>query len=449
MATKTIISTHKSSSDTLPPLNTLVFHEEDGYTTILTRRPPLLVKWGTSLFFLIFCLLVAIGWFIRYPESIVTQGKLVAVNAPHSLMVRTEGRLIHLLHQDGDSVESGNLIAVLENTTVYKTVLLLNALSDSLQVKITNGNSNAILVFLQRHKYLDMGIHLGELQPNHQQFMQALQTYTQYLDGGYFLQKRQMLKSDLQTVAAQRLVLQKQLLLTKEDVALADENFIVSDKLAKQKVIAQVEYRNEKSKFLGKQMQAQQIESSLVGNDAQQNEKQQVLAALENDIDQQEAQFIRALQQWQSCIAAWQQKYLLFAPCSGRLILAGFIQLGSNMQQDDVLGSVEPPDTGYFIEATLPQHNFGKIRIGQKALLKFEAYPFEEFGAVEATLNVIKALPTDSGYLSKLILANGLITNKGKKLHYQSGLKTKVEIFIDNQRLLERFFYGMIKQTNH
>ncbi len=419
--------------------------EDDGYAAVLSHRPPWLVQWGISLYFLLLCVVLGIGWFIRYPDRVVTTGRLVAVNAPRSLMVRSEGRLLDLLHQDGDSVEAGNLLAVLENTADYEAVLDVKMLGDSLQAAMMTGNSDAAPAYYQRLQKDNRVRNLGELQTDHQQFVQALQTFTQYLGSGYYLRRRIMLRTDLQTVEAQRKVLQQQLSLTRQDVALAGENYTVSDKLAKQQVIAPVELRNEQSKWLGKQMQIPQLENALVGNETQHNEKQKEIAALENEIAQQKAVFVQALHKWLASLAAWEQQYLLFAPCSGRLILTGFLQQGSTLQRGEIMGSVQPPDAGYYVEANLPQYNFGKLRLGQKALLKFDAYPFEEFGAVDGSLHAIKMLPTDSGYLAKLILPNGLTSSRGKNLHFQAGLRMHVEIITDNRRLLERFFSVVTK----
>ncbi len=421
--------------------------QDDAWMGVISRRPPWVVRRGISLFFLLLCGVLAIGWFIRYPDRVMATGRLVAVNAPRTLVVRSEGRLMHLLQQDGDSVQAGALLAVMESTADYQAVLQLKTLADSLGAEIATGNSDAAPAFFQRLQYAYMGNQLGELQPGHQQFMQALQTFCQYLGSGYYLRRRHMLRADLQTVAAQRLVLQQQIALARQDVMLAGENFSASDKLAKQQVIAPVEYRNEQSKWLGKQMQVPQLESAMVGNQAQQNEKQKEIAALENEIAQQKTVFVQALQQWLASIAGWQQQYLLYAPCSGRLMLAGFLQQGRSMLRGEVLGSVQPPDAGYFVEATLPQYNFGKLRLGQRALLKFDAYPFEEFGAVDAVLDTIKALPTDSGYLAKLALPNGLGTSRSKTLHFQAGLRTNVEVITDDRRLLERLFSSVLKSV--
>ena len=56
----------------------------------------------------------------------------------------------------------------------------------------------------------------------------------------------------------------------------------------------------------------------------------------------------------------------------------------------------------------MPQYNFGKLKPGQKVLLKFQAYPFQQYGSVAGKIDHISASPSDSGYLAKVILPEGL-----------------------------------------
>jgi HlyD family secretion protein len=242
-------------------------------------------------------------------------------------------------------------------------------------------------------------------------------------------------------------VLQHQWELTQQDVSLAAENFAANDKLAMQEVIAPVEHRNEQSKWLAKQLQLPQLEAARIANQVQHHEKQKEITQLDNDILQQQAVFTEALQQWRAALAAWQQQYIVTAPCSGRLVLSGFLQQGAALQQGQMLGSVQPANTGYFVAATLPHHNFGKLKAHQKALLRFSAYPYEEFGSVVGKLSEIKLLPTDSGYLAKIKLPQGLKTDHGRVLAYQQGLQVNVEILTDERRLLERLLDGLRKVT--
>lgn len=429
-----------------PPRPTATLPEqEDAWMGILSRRPPWVVRWGITIFFLMVMGLLGISWFIRYPDRVTAQGKLLAINPPQALVARIEGRLQHLQYNDGDNLKKGELIAVLESTTEFQAALKLKAIADSLLWLAQTNQSHLVPSIYARLSALPDAEQLGTLQNSYQPFMAALQSYTQYIGKGYFLQQRHMLGEDLKNIAAQEQVINAQLSLTSQEIELAAENFKVSETLSNQKVIAPVEYRNEAGKWLNKQQQLPQLKNNQLANTAQRLEKLKQIVALENEIAQQKAIFMQALQNWLAAIAAWELQYLVHAPCQGKLVLSSFYNPGRYVRQGEMLGNVQPPNTGYFLEANLPQYNFGKLSIGQKTIVRFAAYPSEEFGMVTGTLDAIKPVPTDSGYIAKILLPQGLTTHLSRKLAYREGLQANVEIITDDRRLLERFFSGIRK----
>jgi len=412
---------------------------------IISRRPPWVVRWGISLFFILVCVMLGISWFIRYPDRVSARGKLLAQYPPQQLQARTDGRLLHLLPAEGDTLQTGDLIAVLQSTTDYQSALSQKSLADSLLLWVTTGRSHQVAAIYSKSIGLFAPSQLGELQNPYQLFFAALQTYVQYLGNGYYIRQRQLLQNDLSNLAAQQQVIAEQLDLTLQEVKLAGENFKVSETLSKQAVIAPVEYRNEAGKWLGKQLQVPQLKNNQLSNTAQHLEKLKQIEALENDIAQQRAIFIQALQNWRSAIAAWEHQYILYAPCNGRLVLSSFYNPGRNLQRGEILGSVQPANAGYFMEVTLAQYNFGKLKIGQQAIIRLDAYPSEEFGTVTGRLDHVKNIPSDSGYLAKLILPEGLTTHLDKPVQYQEGLQASIEIITDNRRLMERLLSGIRK----
>lgn len=82
--------------------------------------------------------------------------------------------------------------------------------------------------------------------------------------------------------------------------------------------------------------------------------------------------------------------------------------------------------------------SFGKINEGQEVLLKLAAYPYQEFGILKGRLQFIAAIPTDSGFIGKIDLPQGLMTNQHKQLHYREGLQAQAEIITSDRRLSAR-----------
>jgi HlyD family secretion protein len=255
-----------------------------------------------------------------------------------------------------------------------------------------------------------------------------------------------MLQTDLNNITRLHAILKEQQTLLEKDVALSKQTFEANESLAKDKVISPLDYRNEQSKLIAKQLSLPQIKSAIVTNESQQNDKRKELAELENQIIVQKNNFIQALQSLISQFQQWEFKYLLKAPIAGTVQMAGFYQQNQFIKSGQLLFYVQPDSMQYFTEMFIPQYNFGKVTTGQDVLLKFLAYPYEQFGTVSGKIEFISPTPTDSGYLAKVTLPNGLTTNYGKTLQYQYGLLAQADIVTENMRLLERFYYNIRKQ---
>ena len=89
------------------------------------------------------------------------------------------------------------------------------------------------------------------------------------------------------------------------------------------------------------------------------------------------------------------------------------------------------------------RNNAGKIKAGQEVLLKFASYPAQEFGSVRGRIEYIKNVPTDSGYLAKVSLPDGLSTNYKKPILFQEGLMAQAEIITEKKKLSDRLFSGI------
>jgi len=96
---------------------------------------------------------------------------------------------------------------------------------------------------------------------------------------------------------------------------------------------------------------------------------------------------------------------------------------------------------------TIPQDNAGKIKVGQRVLIKFQSYPFEEYGMVEGVVSSIPQLSTqdNKSFFALVKLPNGLKTNHNRLLTYSYGMTANAEIITEDLRLIERIFYTIRK----
>lgn len=73
--------------------------------------------------------------------------------------------------------------------------------------------------------------------------------------------------------------------------------------------------------------------------------------------------------------------------------------------------------------------------------MKLLAYPYQEFGAVKGRLDFISNIPTDSGYLAKVVLPISLKTNYKFNIQYHEGMLAQGEIVTADTKLSDRLFY--------
>ena len=414
---------------------------------IISNKPPLLVRWGTVYFLVLLLMVGLICWFIQYPDIVVASAKLNSVNAPKQVVTRTDGKLTKITVKENEKVEAGEILGYMESTADPKSVQEVSIQIDSISYFIDQRRTDEIIkLFPDYNTNQEFISNLGELQAPYQIFIQSFITFRDFLSSGFFLRKKKMLTADMQNIQRLHEILATQKILLEQDLSLTNENFTANESLVKDKIISALDYRNEKSKLIAKQLTLPQINASIVSNEGQQNEKQKEIAELENQIIVQKNIFIQTLQTLKSQVQAWEIKYLLKSPVSGIVSFTGFFQENQEMKVGQSLFYVQPENTTYFVEMLIPQYNFGKVKSGQQVLLKFQAYPFGQFGSVAGKIDYINSISSDSGYLAKVSLPAGLITNYNKTLQYRNGLFAQADIVTENMRLIERFYYNLSKQ---
>jgi len=423
-------------------INTFSDHGNE-VTEIISRKPPFWVRWGTIYFFLFLLLIAFISWFIRYPDKITTSGILNSINAPKEVITVSGGKLVRLFAKENQSVVKDQVLGYIESTANHEEVIHLSKLLDSANEKILDEKEIDISTFLSTPF-----THLGELQSVYQIFNQASITFSNYLQKGFYPRKRSMLNNDMNYFAQLHATLLNQKSLLQQDLSLTDTTFRANEILKEEKVISAMEYRNEKSKRIAKEMSLPQINASIINNESQQNEKRKEIAELDNQIQQQKNIFIQTLNTFKSQADDWKRKYLFIAPIDGTVSFSSFLQETQQLKQGQIVCYINPGNTNYYIEILIPQYNFGKIKTGQQVLLKFSAYPYQEFGSVKGTIELINSTPSDNGYMAKVSLPDGLITNYKKQIQYKAGLSLEADIITENMNLLQRFFHGLRKNIS-
>lgn len=408
---------------------------------ILGKVPSWIVRWGNSLILIFFISLLAISIVIKYPESTYSNAKLVSVNAPKPITANVTGKLVQINFREDSVVKKGDMVGFMESVANRNQVLVMRRNIQLLSKTISSGDRLDFETALSKIAHNE----LGELQQPFQIFFQAYLTYKNYIPGAFFDKKKQILLAELSNLNSSKTNLQKEKTLLQQDVELSKKNFDANENLRQKKIISDLEYRTEKSKMLNKLISVPQIDASILNTNGLKSEKQKEILELDNTIAEQKFHFGEALSTFNSQIEDWIRKFALIAPIDGAVSYKNFIQVNQQVLVNQVICYINPKDSQYYAEMYIPQSNFGKVKLGQKVILKFSSYPYQEYGTIQGKVDFISRIGIDSGYLSKVKFTNNLVTTYNKKIQYKDGMTANAEIITNDMRLIERFYYNVIK----
>jgi multidrug resistance efflux pump len=414
-------------------------------TEIISSKPPFVLRWGTSIFFVLLIVLLGLTYFVQQPETLTSKATLLATNAPKIVIANYEGRLVNLFAKEGEQVKKGTTIGYIEARAIHDIVLKLDAELQILQQKLMRNTLNARFN-LSFNNYNS----LGELQNDFQNFSKAYLDYNMYLKDGFAFRKRNMLLNDKKILEQlhNNLVKQKQLEIV--DYELTKKNVEANTQLHKEKYLSDYDMRNETSKKLSKEKALPQMDNSIISNIGQQQNKSREILELDNTISQQQTIFLQQLNNMLQAIANWKHKYILTAPIDG---IVNFNKLYNENQQiklGEKICFINPKDNNYFVETTLMQQKLGSIQRGQNVLLDFTSYDVNEYGYVTGKIDFISNIPNDSGYYARVILTNGLKTTYNKEIYFKEGLIAKAHVVTKNMRLIHKIYNSLFrnKHTN-
>ena len=85
----------------------------DEIQEIMGRIPGWVIRWGISVVFAVFMILLGVSYFFKYPKVVVAPIELTTSNPPADLIARATGKIAYLLVDNNQHVSRGDIIAVL------------------------------------------------------------------------------------------------------------------------------------------------------------------------------------------------------------------------------------------------------------------------------------------------------------------------------------------------
>ncbi len=408
---------------------------------ILTKVPNWMIRWGNTLLFFLIILLLAITWFVKYPDVIATQVMITTVNPPEKIYANTTGKFELILVSDGDSVVVDQTLAVVENAATYSDVLQLKRIIDTINV-----NRSDFFFPMESIPPLN----LGDLNAS---FAAFDNDYTDYqLNKKYNPYKNESFANQFSLTQANarltNLLIQRDHSL--KQLKFREKNFNNREKrLIKVGAISQKEYEQKEVELLEAKKAHKSLESSISQiRELITNSKKNIKGGnIENTLKETRLQkkTIQSFYQLKKALKDWERQYVFTSSINGQVSFLSFWDKNQTVKIGDQIFTIIPIENKSFIGKILaPAANSGKIKKEQKVQIQLANYPSDEYGELNGKVNSISLVPDQDGnYLIDVELPKKLITTYDREIDFRQEMKGTANIITEDLRLIERFFYQL------
>lgn len=404
---------------------------------ILGTPPSWLVRWGSTV---ALGTLVVMGWasyFIRYPDTVADKIKVTSTDPPRRIIVENTSFVSKIFVENEDTVQAGQVLLVYKSKAEVDDVLHLEdyllsvkTLDDSTLLRF-NPPSDLLLGDLQdefvelvkRREALDLSSSRRYEKLSVDQLEKRIKQHKSVIR--YERRKRENFKKQLEFLKEQENREKKQLnerIIKEERLQKTQAEILATERLI-QGISSTIASNRQKIELIEAQISGVKRGSLLNKTNASKKLRDQFIL-LQNKIED------------------WRKKYVISSPVKGVVLITNET-LGEQQfvkQNDELLVVVPVRETETKGRIFLNLDGSGKVRPGQQVIVKFDSYPFPEFGAVVGQVSWKGKVPNNNKIPIEVVFPEGLTTNTGRVIEPSQEMFGTAQIILEDKRFIERIF---------
>jgi multidrug efflux pump subunit AcrA (membrane-fusion protein) len=420
----------------MPEINKTEAHSEE-IQELMGFIPNGVIRWGLTVIFTILMGIIVGSFFFRSPEIIIAPMVLTTKNPPVALLSKSTGKIERLFVRDGQQLEEGTVVALINNPTNYQDYLLLKK-GLALSSGTSSWDDQVLAISLPEQ------LTLGELQSGYSSFIKNRNNFIHYLDQNLIPQKIGLLKKQ---IAKQKEYYQTQLRqrdIQNKDLILSEKSFSRDSLLFKKQAISESEYEKGRQSLLTKNSASVGFDASLRNTESSVLQMQGSSVELQMQYEKELAQFRLDLdeskQNLENLVNQWEQRYLVISPVKGTITYTTIWSENQEVKAGELIGTVIPlGESAIIAKAIIPTTGFGKVEIGQRVNIKLAGFPYMEFGMLKGHIRSVSLVPDTKGYVAEIELEKGMTSSYRENLKFIQQMDGTAEIVTKDLRLIYRF----------
>lgn len=408
---------------------------------ILGGVPSRLIRYGVVSVLVVFLILLLATWVVRYPDILRSKIVVTTERPPAPMVARATGKIDKLFVTDKQTVPAGTVLGIIQNPATYDDMNFLKNQLETIRLSLADFSLSDSVVFRK-------DLQLGSVQDEYSSFIKKYNDYLNFVHIDYFPKLNKSLEEQkrMSRIYYERLYSQKNII--ENEYNLAYEQYRRDSSLYINNVISSKDFESSKAAMLAKRSSFEGARTSLAETQMEiLSFDQKIIENQKNQFDQKSKYELDVSEAYQNLSAAldeWELHYVLVAPVDGVVTFTKFWSETQNVKEGERVMTIVPENPGDLVgRVELPVRGSGKVKTGLRVNVKFDNYPYMEYGIVKAEVSNISLVPEDNFYVVEVSFPEGLVTTYGNHLELQNQISGDAEIITEQLRLIQRIFNPM------
>lgn len=419
---------------------------------LLGRPPSWLVKWGVVVLTGAIAFILFVSYLVKYPDTVSARVVILSKTPPIRINAKMNGRIEHLLVQNGQSVKSNQIIAVTENTAKYTSVY-------NLKSKLEAMKPGGVWRKKEIEDILKTDFPTGQIDRQLIILKGKLATYLNFQHINNHSKKVNNINQQIAELDNYISDAKKQASILKDRLELSKSQFLRDSLLFEARVLAPLQFETSKGNFLQSRYNYMSTTTDILQSRTRLTQLTQQIDDENHSYSDQNfrivSEIIEAKENVLTEIRDWELSFVIKSPIDGTINFDNvwsenqYISAGGNLftiipfKPEEMIGRISLPISGS-----------GKVHLGQKVMIRLDNFPYLEYGSLTGQVSSISLVPninnnTTAFYVVETKLPKKLRSSYGQELSFGQELQGTAEIVTNDQRLLTRLIaplYHLISQ---
>ena len=369
------------------------------------------------------------AWFGTVQEIGHAQGRLVPEGQAYKVQPVIQSEVAQILVREGEAVQAGQMIATLDQRLIQVEIERLEQTIQAYQAQLVD--TRALIDKTVTEIAARQAIATADIQAQAEAIEQAKQEAST---------NQSLLQQFENEATAYQTRLDRLKGLADEGAIATDYLFEVEQALRdRQRAITQSQGQIEQSLSQAEQLTAElnrrEAEATRVDSEAQQklHTLEMELATVRQKITETETLLEEA--------KARLDKTHLYAPIAGIISSLNIDNSGEVVQPGQTIAEIAPEASPLILYASLPAREAGLIQVNMPVQIKFDAFPYQDYGTVSGKVTAISPdskadATTGTFYQLEIALDRNYMIHENQRVELKAGQTANAEIIIRKRRIM-------------